>query len=142
MKKVYLLFGLLLSLLLVGVVKAEGPYYQDFSIRTGDTMNAVATLPYKDGYLFVDIGVDNELVLSTRNIKGEVIKEKELEPAEFKYALTEGNNIYLLVRAGDEYYLNLLHDKLEITKTAMLGTTQLIYYNNVEEFMFIYNDKL
>ncbi len=126
MKKVYLLFGLLLSLLLIGVVKAEGPFYLDFDFKpNGTNAVAVATLPYNDGYLAIDyINNTKTMVLTSYDIKGNKLDSKTYPNVEtiLDY-LTTDSGTFLMVEFTDEgYHLIKLDDKMNFKENKSLGS--------------------
>ncbi len=131
MKKIYLLFGIVMSLLLIGVVKAEGPYFLDFETEQQDDVSAKLNVGYKDGYLTADYDTENEDIVLTRLDKdGKVIKTKKLTSKRPVFLETKGNNIYLVYidLQQDNNYIALLNENLGVEETQSINGP--IYYNS------------
>jgi hypothetical protein len=117
MKKVYLLFGIMMSLLLIGVVKAEGPYNLDF--ETAKKNVPIKNVGYKDGYLVIDYDLDEDAVTLIRyDSKGKVAKQKNYSNIELMDLTVKDDNIYILYDDSyeDSLYLARLDENLAIQK--------------------------
>ncbi|MBQ4031614.1 MAG: hypothetical protein II625_07640 [Bacilli bacterium] len=121
-KKLYLLFGLVMSLLLVGIVKAEGPYLLDFETEQKE-LYAGENIPYKDGYLTFDTDDDDNTYITMYDRTGNVLKTKKLSNKEVLHARAKDNDIYIIYMKNDSgsSFLSLLDEDLEIKETKELG---------------------
>ena len=111
MKKLHLLFGLIMSLLLVGVVKAEGPYNLDFETTVTSRETAYQHEEYQNGYLLSTYTSNND-ILYYYSAKGDVLKTKKY--TEYIEGIkADGKDIYLLLKDTNEYYVAKLNENLE-----------------------------
>ena len=142
MKKVYLLFGLLLSLLFINVVYADGPFYLDFNKPAENDGYPFITRPYKDGYLFVDQALNREIVISKRDINGNLIKKNTLPRADIVEVSIIDDHIYLIVGSEEEFLLMLIDDNMEVAKTSPLGTHKYSFFDGMSHYVEKMDDQL
>ena len=120
-KKLYLLFGLVMSLLLVGVVKAEGPYYKEWSTKKTNTYDYSSYYidQYQDGYLTVDITYGGALIRIYDN-KGNILEEEEFLNKYIAGVYVDGGRILLVeeeyANGYSGYYIREYNNKLAIEK--------------------------
>ena len=119
-KKLYLLFGLVLSLLLVGVVNAKEPYNLDFETEEGE-IYAATNIEYKDGYLTFDAD-DNDTYITMYDKAGTVLKTKKISDKTVLYARAQDNDVYVIYVDDDGSYLALLDEELAIKESKELDT--------------------
>ncbi len=129
MKKVYLLFGIMMSLLLIGVVKAEGPFNLEFETPRSTNMPGL-NVGYKDGYIMVDYGYDNDdskiSTIFRYDSKGKELKQTKFVNKEIVALKAKDNDIYVLYYdfaedVGDEpvpMYFARLDENLSVKKTV------------------------
>jgi len=124
-KKIYTLFAVLISLLMINVVKAAGPYNKDFETPLSGTYYPEEQTQYKDGYLFQDYDEENErCLLSYYKANGEKIKSVNSEC--YYYLNVNGENIYAEYEVynedEDDYYsfFRVLNSNFEIINTVPL----------------------
>ena len=141
-KKLYLLFGLVMSLLLVGIVKAEGPYFLDWKTQTFEDRMATISEPYKDGYITVDYGF-GKTYATIYNVKGEEQLKKTFNNQAVVEVDIDGENIYMLATdlTTEKWYLRLYNDKLEQQKEIEVIEPYL-YRRGNSRTLFIQEDKL
>ncbi len=116
MKKcTFLVLSMIASLLLINVVKAEGPYYLDFetNLIEGEPREE---LEYKDGYLFIDDNYSSDgMVLSYYSNKGKLNKSLTIR-SYYRIAVWD-DDIYLIGEIGNaELTLYKLDSDLSIKK--------------------------
>ena len=120
-KKLYLLFGLVMSLLLVGVVKAEGPYYKEWSTKKTNTYDYSSYYidQYQDGYLTVDITYGGALI-RIYDYKGNILEEEEFLNKYIAGVYVDGDRILLVeeeyANGYSGYYIREYNNKLAIEK--------------------------
>ena len=138
-KKLYLLFGLVMSLLLVGIVKAEGPYFFDWKTKSYDDRMIFLNEPYKDGYITVD-GIPEKYYVTIYNAKGEEQTKKTFNDVGIMDFAVDGANIYMLVYDYDEewFFLELYNDKLELQKDMEV----IVPFFDVDKFLIVQSDKI
>ncbi len=105
-KYLYLALTFITSILLISVVKAEGPYYLDFEtpiIENRLLSDALNVAYSKDRYITVDTVGNEGLVVTIYDNKGKSIKEKVFpEGTNINYIETLDNNIYMLIYENNE----------------------------------------
>ncbi len=141
MEKVkYLLCALLLSILLTGVVKAEGPYYLEYETDLKDNMVFNGNYQYQDGIIAFDNDQEKEqAVITTYNSKGEVKKTKDFAGA-FVYAIkTNGDNIYIYYSESSHYYLGYLDSNLNLIRKVAVEEND-VYVMFIHEDVITFKD--
>jgi len=134
MKKIYLLFGIIMSLLLIGVVKAEEPFSLDFETPEKYSSTAALNASYKDGYITVD-NTEIGSVITTYDKAGKKIKEKELEDKDIITINTKDDDIYIMYYDYDNggSYLARLDSNLTSKKRVELVENVLMKIYNYGE---------
>ena len=142
-KKLYLLFGLVLSLLLVGVVKAEGPYYLDWETKLSTSKMAIGNLPYKDGYITFD-RLEDEYVYSILDKDGKEVKSESYEEVIAWDAKVYGDIIYAIVNEDNSFYLVKYNEDLEVDKFVPLNDYYVggYFYQRGLEAIYIDSNKI
>ncbi len=132
MKKVkYLLCAFLLSILLIGVVKAEGPYYLDFETEDLEGVNAGINIGFKDGYITFDYDYSSQKTYATMyDVQGKETKFKTLSNKRVQYAVSKDNDIYVIYQDNeDKFYLAKLSDNLSVQESVYLASNFGYYYD-------------
>ena len=126
-KKLYVLFGLLVSLLLVGVVNAKGPYYLDWETEQDDNKAAVGNIAYKDGYITVDY-TETGVLFTKFNNKGEEVLAKTYNEVSVYDVKVVGDYIYQVVNDDGDLYLTKVDGEFNVLKSAELEYEYCGYY--------------
>ena len=141
-KKLYLLFGLVLSLLLVGVVNAKGPYYLDWETEEKDRYEVFGNLPYNDGYLTID-KENGEAILKTYDKKGNELKSKVLEDADVEWVRTYEDKIIAITELGGDEFIQILNSDLEVEKEEEIANFNGYKYNRFDaEAIYVDGNKI
>ena len=123
-KKLYLIFGLLMSLLLVGVVNAKGPYYLDWETEEIDDRSALGNFVYQEGYLTVDVDEDG-YIITTFDKTGKELKTKSFDTVEIIDVATYEDEIFIVTyvdSADEELYLEKYNSNLEQVAAAEIDS--------------------
>ena len=141
-KRLYLLFGLVMSLLLVGIVKAEGPYYLDWETEEKDGYDVFGNLPYNDGYLTVD-GEDGEYILKTYDKTGKELKAKGLEDALIEWVRTYEDKIIAITELDGAEFIQIINSNLEVEKEEEIAHFSGYFYNRFDaEAIYVDGNKI
>ena len=126
-KKLYLLFGLLLSLLLVGVVNAKGPYYLDWETEEQDRYEVLGNMPYNGGYLTVDRDI-RVYTLKTYDKTGKELKSKKLLDYDLADITTYEDKIITVLENNDGLFIQILNSDLEVEKEKEITSFGVKYF--------------
>ena len=142
MKKVCLLFGLLLSLLLVNVVYAEGPYFHDFDTEKFDYLYATLNVEYKGGYLVVDNDYNSSAAsIQIYDATGKKIKDKTLGNKIVDEVKVIGENIYLLYENRNGTRMIGLYDSSLTLQESIDLESDIWYYEGYYDGMDYLKEK-
>ena len=137
-KKLYLLFGLVMSLLLVGIVKAEGPYIKGWETEKLDNGEyAIYNTQYQNGYIIVDETYDGTLI-TIYDAKGNILKEKEFFSKYVTNILVDGDRLFFVeeewANGRTQYYVREYNNKLEVQHELEVYDPLYDFYNSSYRF--------
>ena len=139
MKKIHLLFGLVMSLLLVGVVKAANIYDLDWKTQNQTGVVADRGIDFNGNYLTVDYS--SEAVLTLYDKYGKEIKHVGLGRNNVATMTAYGNDIYLVGGMGSSGFIAKYDKDLnQLKKTSMLVTSMAYYQSSMGLDILIVDD--
>jgi len=129
-KKIYFIFAILISLLMINTVKAANVYNFDWESQFKRNVASIFGTDFNGGYVTVSY-TDEETIITSRNIRGEVIKEKDIGYYGIIEMVGYQNELYVMAGYDDEFFIAKYDKDLNLLKKKTIGNSYGLMYPKI-----------